>query len=369
MRKVRPPVVIAAIAALLVGTGLAAMPERLSAADAKPTESLARAVVVQAVHFAPRIEPRTLVGTIRPRTESDLGFRIPGKIVARLVQQGDRVVAGQPLARLDPTDVDLQLEQARAEWTAAQQALATSEAQDRRTIELRKNGWTTDAILDRQLAATAEARSRVERARRAVDLVENQVGYTTLIAEADGIITATPAEVGQVVAAGIPVVRMARAGEHEAVVAVPEVMMERARASLASVSLWSNPNVSYPATLREMAAAADPATRTFQARFALQKSDPAVGIGMTATVTLTAPDPAPVARLPVSALFAEGAGPAMFVINSAAGTAELRPVTLAGYDGRDVLVSTGLANGDLVVALGVHKLDPGQKVRIVETRR
>lgn len=361
---------LAALLALpLAAFGLAACTEGNARSQAERAEQQeARAVVVQTVAYQPRTRERSFVGTVRPRIESDLGFRVAGKIAERLIQQGDRVTRGQVLARLDAADLALQKQQAEAELAAAEVNLTASLAQDKRTQDLRAAGWATQATLDQQLARTADARGRLDRARRALDLANNQLAYASLTADTDGIVTATLAEPGQVVAAGTPVVRLARAGEREAVVAVPEALIERVRTGEARVSLWSNADRTYPAVLREFAASADPATRTFQARFTIQDADDGVVIGMTATVTVGEPASARVARLPISALYSEGRGPSVFVVDPATGKLTLRPVTVAGYDGRDVLISDGVADGDKVVALGVHKLDESQRVRVVDAR-
>ena len=355
------------VAVSLFALGLAACNDGNAQAE-KRNETPARAVVVETVKFVARTPERSFVGSVRPRIESDLGFRVAGTIAERLVQQGQAVTRGQALARLDPTDLALQKEQAEAELAAAQINLNTSEAQDKRSLDLRRAGWTTQAAVDQQLARTADARGRLDRAKRALELAVNQLTYATLIADVDGVVTATLAEPGQVVAAGTPVVRVARAGEREAVVAVPEALIERVRTGQASVSLWSNAGRRYEAKLREFAASADPATRTFQARFTIQNADDGVVIGMTATVTVGEPASARVARLPISALYSEGRGPSVFLVDQQSGALALRPVTVEGYEGRDVLVSGGVADGDKIVALGVHKLDASQKVRVVETR-
>jgi RND family efflux transporter MFP subunit len=353
----------------LIGLGLAACTDGNARSDAKAQEASApRAVMVETAAFQPRTRERSFVGSVRPRIESDLGFRVAGKMAERLVQQGDRVARGQVLARLDSADLTLQKEQAQAELAAAEVNLTTSQAQDKRTQDLRGAGWATQATLDQQLARTADARGRLDRAKRSLDLAVNQLAYATLLADTDGVVTATLAEPGQVVAAGTPVVRLARAGEREAVVAVPEALIERIRTGEARVSLWSNGDKRYPAVLRELAASADTATRTFQARFTIQDADDGVVIGMTATVTVGEPASARVARLPISALYSEGRGPSVFVVDAATGQLALKPVTIAGYDGREVLISDGIAEGDKVVSLGVHKLDASQRVRVVDNR-
>lgn len=355
-----------ALFSLLLPLALAACGD--GSARQKKAEAQPRAVVVDVVRFAPRAPERSFVGVIRPRVESDIGFRVSGKVAARLVQQGDRVKAGQSLFRLDPTDLHLQREQAAAELSAARTSLASSAAQDKRSQDLRHAGWVSQANLDQQLARTADTRGRLERAERAMALAENQAGYAQILADADGIVTATLAEPGQVVAAGTPVLRIARAGEVDAVVAIPEVLAERVRAGQAHVTLWSQPGKRYEAVLREFAASADAATRTFQARFAVTAPDTALAIGMTATVSVREPDGATIARLPVSALYADGRGPSLFVVDPADGSLTLRPVTIAGYEGGQVLVSGGIGDGARVVSFGVQKLDASQKVRIIETR-
>ncbi|QCI64202.1 efflux RND transporter periplasmic adaptor subunit [Phreatobacter stygius] len=360
--------VLPLLAVSLLGLGLAACNDGNARTEARAAEGDARAVVVETVRFRSRTSERSFVGSVRPRIESDLGFRVAGKIAERLVQQGERIARGQPLAKLDPTDLQLQKEQAEAELAAAQINLTAGEAQDKRSLDLRRAGWATQATVDQQLARTADARGRVDRAKRALDLAVNQLAYTTLISDVDGLVTATLAEPGQVVTAGTPVIRVARAGEREAVVAVPEALIERVRTGQATVSLWSNADKRYGAKLREFAASADTATRTFQARFTIQDADDGVVIGMTATVTVGEPASARVARLPISALYSEGRGPSVFVVDQATGGLTLKPVTVEGYDSRDVLISGGLADGDKVVALGVHKLDAGQRVRVVDTR-
>lgn len=351
--------------------GLASIPSIGGAAQApRPAPgALPRAVVAHVVSWAPRAPERGFVGTIRPRVESDLGFRVPGKLSERLVGQGERVARGQVLARLDPTDLALQVAQAEAEVAAARVALEASEAQDRRVQDLRRNGWATQAALDQQVARTADLVARLERGRRALDLARNQAAYAILTADTDGVVTATFGEPGQVLAAGQPIVRLARAGDREAVVSIPESLIERVRTGTAEVSLWSAPGRRRPATLREFAAAADTATRTFQARFALPDADDSVVIGMTATVHLTDADATRVARIPVSALFSDGRGPGVYVVEAGSGALSLVPVDVTGYDGRDALLSSGPEAGAQVVAFGVHALDPAARVRVVDIRR
>lgn len=326
-----------------------------------------RPVLVAPVKFEPGRGERTFVGIVRPRIETDVGFRVGGKVLRRLVQVGDVVRQGQPLAELDTADFIIQREQAEAEVRAAGSAAAQAAAEERRLADLRSRGWTPDASYDRQKAALDEAVGRRDRAARAQSLAENALSYATLRADADGVVTAALVEPGQVVAAGQPAIRLAHDGEREVLVAIPEAAVERVAEARARVVLWSDGNRSFDATLRELSPVADPATRTYAARFTLRGEGAAPRLGMTASVTLTEPGQGRVARLPLSALFNQGDGASLWVVDKASGAVARRPVTVAGHDGRDVLISSGVAEGDLVVALGVHKLDPAAPVRVVQT--
>jgi RND family efflux transporter MFP subunit len=284
------------------------------------------------------------------------------------VQVGDRVKAGQALATLDEADLRLQQEQADAEIRAAGAALAQAEAELKRIATLRSEGWSTASGHDRQKAAAEEARGRLIRGERALSLARNALSYATLVADADGVVTATQVEPGQVVTIGQAAVRLARTGEKDAVVAIPEILVGQVREGAVSVALWSDPDRRLPARLRELSPSADAATRTYLARYALTEAGDTAQLGMTATVTIDAPADARVARLPLSALYNDGAGPAVWRVASD-GQLVLSPVTVAAYEARDVLIASGVDEGAPVVSLGVQKLDPGQKVRVVEALR
>jgi RND family efflux transporter MFP subunit len=325
-----------------------------------------RPVLVASVHYQPRVADRSFVGTIRPRIESDLGFRVGGKVSRRLVEVGAVVEPGQVLATLDQVDLRLQAEQAEAELRAANGVLAQAAAAETRTRELRQKGWSTEAQLDQAKATADEARARLNRAERSVELTRNSLSYATLIADAHGVVTATLVEPGQVVAAGQTAIRVARLAEKEVVVAVPETLLERARSDNARVSIWSEPDKSYAVKLRELAPSADPATRTYLAKFALPAGVD-LQFGMTATVTLSDPASGRVARLPLSALFNQGDGPSLYVVDAKTGEITRKPVTVTAYESADVLIGGGVAEGAHVVAVGVQKIDPSQKVRVVSS--
>ena len=326
-----------------------------------------RPVLVATVHYQSQSPERSFVGTIRPRIETDMGFRVPGKVAKRLVEVGQIVDVGQPLATLDEVDLKLQAEQAEAEFRAATGVLAQASAAEGRARELRAKGWSTEAQLDQVKAAGDEARARLNRAERSVELTRNSLSYANLVADTRGVVTATLIEPGQVVASGQTAIRVARSAEKEAVVAVPETLVAFAKSGQASVALWSEPNKKYAAKLREIAPTADPATRTYLAKFSLPGADDAVSLGMTATLTLADPATERVARLPLSALFSQGNGPSLYVADARTGEVSLKPVAVKAYETKDVIITGGVEEGASVVVLGVQKLDPAQKVRVVSS--
>jgi RND family efflux transporter MFP subunit len=326
-----------------------------------------RPVLVTNAHYESQVSERSFVGTVRPRIESDLGFRVAGKVAKRLVEVGTLVEVGQPLALLDEADLTLQAEQAAAELSAANGVVAQATAAEARAKELRQKGWSTDAQLDQAKAAADEARARLNRAERSVELTKNSLSYARLVADAAGVVTATLIEPGQVVSAGQTAIRVARLAEKEVVVAIPETLLARAKSGDAQVAIWAEPGKTYVAKLRELAPSADAMTRTYLAKFSMPDAGDAVQLGMTATLTLSDPASEQVARLPLSALFNQGNGPSVFVVDGNTGAITLKPVSVKSYERNDVLISGGVDEGASVVALGVQKLDPAQKVKIVSS--
>jgi RND family efflux transporter MFP subunit len=336
-------------------------------AETAPAPSAARPVQVQRVTFQPENATREFVGVVRARYETDLGFRVAGKIVARVVNVGDRVQVGDVVARLDPQDLKLQVASAEAELAAATSSLSQAAADLERYTTLQARGYASVADFQRKKAANDEAEGRLERARRSLDLARNQLGYADLKADADGVITATLAEAGQVVAIGQAVARLAHRGEKEAMVALPETWLGEAQSSRAIVRLWSDRDRSFEARLRELSPQADPATRTYAARFTIAQADEAVALGMTATVALTPSADTQVARVPLSAILNRGTGPSVYAVDPS-GTLVPRPVTVASFNEDAALVTAGLHEGDRIVTLGVQKLEAGLRVRAIETR-
>jgi RND family efflux transporter MFP subunit len=333
-------------------------------AETAPVSGVGRPVQVQRVAFDAASTSRDFVGVVRARHETDLGFRVGGKIVARVVNVGDSVRIGDVIARLDPQDLQLQVESAEAELAAATSSRTQAAADLERYTTLKDRGYAAIAQFDLKKAANDEAEGRLARARRGLDLARNQLAYAELKADADGIITATLAEPGQVVAIGQPVARLAHRGEKEALVALPETWLGEARQAWARVTLWSDHDRTFVAQLRELSPQADPTTRTYAARFTILGADDSVAYGMTATVRLERVADGPVAKLPLSAVVNRGSGPSVYVVG-ASGTLELQPVTVAAFSTDSAIVTSGVENGDRVVTLGVQKLEAGQKVRPV----
>jgi RND family efflux transporter MFP subunit len=353
---------------LLTGAALAFAVVVLAGCNEKAAEAPApgRPVLVATVHYSAETPERSFVGTIRPRIETDMGFRVPGKVARRLVEVGQTVDVGQPLATLDEVDLKLQAEQAEAEFRAATGVLAQAGAAEQRAKDLRAKGWTTDAQMDQSRAAADEARARLNRAERQVELTKNSLSYATLLADSRGVVTATLIDPGQVVASGQTAIRVARFAEKEAVVAIPETLVGRAKSGTATVTLWSDAEKKYTAKLREIAPSADPATRTYLAKFSLPEADDKVSLGMTATLTLADSATERVAKLPLSALFNQGGNPSLYIVDET-GAVTLKPVVVKSYETNSVVISGGVNDGAKVVALGVQKIDPAQKVRVVSS--
>lgn len=319
-----------------------------------------RAMVVAAGTGKTIIE---LAGEIQPRYESQLGFRVGGKLIARKVEVGTLVKRGQVLMQLDPLDLQLAQSQAKAAVSATESTLALAKADLDRYRELRQKNFVSQALLDAKEAAYKSAIASHEQANAGLKVQANQSSYSTLYADADGVITAVQAEVGQVVAAGTPVVKLARTAEKEVRVSIPEDQIEVLRqVTDLAVKTWANSNVAISGRLRELSPIADPATRTYTAKISLPRAGPEIRLGMTATVQFAAPA-LPGIHLPMTALVNSKEGTAVWVVES--GVVKLVPVQVASATGTDVLIAQGLSAGQSVVTAGVNQLRPGQKVSLL----
>ncbi|WP_328804803.1 efflux RND transporter periplasmic adaptor subunit [Noviherbaspirillum galbum] len=305
-------------------------------------------------------------GEVRPRYESRLGFRVGGKIAARKVDVGTVVKRGQVLMQLDPQDLQLAQAQAAAGLRAAETNRDLAKAELKRYQDLRDKNFVSQAVLESKETAFKAAQASYEQALAASRNQTNQSGYATLVADVDGVVTGLDAEVGQVVAAGTPVVRVAQTKEKEIVIGIPEDRVDALRAvSDVRVRTWARPNDVIPGKLRELSPVADAATRTFTAKIAVPNAPEDLRLGMTAYVSFAAKASGQAIRLPLSALYKDKSGSAVWVVEKDA--VKLVPVQVAGSAGNDVLIAGGLAPGQTVVTAGVNLLKPGQKVKVLET--
>lgn len=302
---------------------------------------------------------------IRARTESALGFRVGGKLLQRPAQLGETVRAGQLLALLDGQDYQLGAQAASAQVAAAQTQRDQARADLKRSESLQAQGFVSGAEVEQRQNALRTAEAALNAARAQSSVQGNQAGYTRLLADADGVIVSVDAEPGQVVAAGQTVLRLAHAGARDAVLAVPEDQVGRVRPGQpAQVRLWGQGAArTLPGKVREVAASADPLARTYAVKVGIEgKAQPS--LGATANVRLgAAKASAPAAiRLPTTALWQQGQGSAVWVFDAASGKVRARTVQVAGADGNEVVIASGLQPGEEVVVAGIHVLSEGQSV-------
>jgi multidrug efflux system membrane fusion protein len=339
----------------------------LLAACAKPADPVAavRPVLVQKVVPGGAAPHDVYSGEIRARIEADLAFRVGGKMVARTVDAGARVKKGQVLARLDPEDARLSLEGARANLSAAESDAALARDELARYADLLAKKFISQSAYDQRKNQSNAANAKLEQARAQAGVAGNQASYTTLTADADGVVTEIKTEPGQVVAAGQPVMRLAHDGEREVVINVPEGDVARYKVGQAAVvSRWADPSKLLPGSIREIAGAADPATRTYTVRISVPNAPPDVQLGMTANVGFHGSDNGSVVLLPLTSITKdrEKGEPAVWVVDPATSTVKLRAVKIGQYREDGVSILAGLAPGDIVVTAGVHKLLPDQLV-------
>lgn len=302
-------------------------------------------------------------GEVRPRYESRLGFRVGGKILRRSVDVGAQVSKGQLLAQLDPQDLKLAETAARSNVAAAVSQYELAKAELARYRDLRAKSFISQAELERRQSAHDSALAQLNAARAQSNIQDNQADYTALRANASGVITAVEAEAGQVVSAGQTVFRLAQTADKEIAIGVPEDKVEAVRAAPnVEISLWASPGRAAAGRIREIAPAADPATRTYAVRVAVAEPPREMRWGMTASVRFAARTAAPLIRVPLSALLKQGERTAVWVLDPQSSTVKTVPVTIAGPNGNDALLSGGLMPGQVVVTAGAHLLQPGQKV-------
>ncbi|MEM5277613.1 efflux RND transporter periplasmic adaptor subunit [Cupriavidus taiwanensis] len=328
--------------------------------DPRSKAPLVRAALVQPVASA----SRSFTGIVGARVQSDLGFRVSGKVLERLVDAGQTVRRGQPLMRIDPVDLKLAA-QAQQEAVSAARARAQQTAEDEaRYRDLRGTGAISASAYDQARAAADAARAQLSAAQAQADVARNASRYAELVADGDGVVMETLAEPGQVVNAGQAVVRLAHAGRREAVVQLPETLRP-ALGSAAQATLFGNESAVVPAKLRQLSDAADRLTRTFEARYVLEGELANAPLGATVTIEIadrlaTAPE----LQVPLGAVFDAGKGPGVWIIHGDPARVSWRSVTIVRVGDEAARVAGQLRQGDRIVALGAQLLREGQAVRV-----
>lgn len=310
---------------------------------------------------------RGFTGIIGARVQSNLGFRVPGKIVERLVNVGQQVRSGQPLMRIDEADLRLALTAKRNAVAAARASVVQTEADERRYANLVNNGWSSRQRYEQAKAAHDTATAQLAAADAEARVAENEATYSVLLADADGTVVETLGEPGQVVSAGQPVVRLAQAGPVEAVVALPETTRP-AVGSSAEARLYGSDERSFAAHLRQLSDSADPLTRTYEARYVLGGEAAAAPLGATVTVRLASQSNQAAVQVPLGAVLDDGRRTGVWVFDSATSTVRFQPVGLVRVTSETAVVS-GLTSGKPVVSLGAHLLQDGARVRAASQSR
>ena len=339
-----------------------------------PPEEPIRAVKVMTVGINTFSSGYEFAGEVKAQVESRLSFRVGGKIIKRQAELGQRVTVGQVLAQLDPQDYKLAADAARAQLQVAATNRDLAAADYKRYAALKEQNFISGAELERRESMLKAAQAQVDQAQSQLAVQGNQAGYAVLKADVAGVVTAVEAEPGQVVSAGTPVVRIAADGPRDVVFSVPEDKVANIKPGMAvKVRGWAQDAQAAMllAKVREVAASADPVTRTYQVKLALNGTATPPPLGATVYVLpegLGGVQGMPVIKLPTSALRQEGQASAVWVMDKASMTVKSQTVQIATADGNDAVIAAGLQPGMLVVSSGVHVLSPGQKVTIYQEK-
>lgn len=356
MLRIKP--VTLAVCLLLLA--LVACGDNSGTDDPRTQPPLVRAVNVAGADDA----YRSFTGVVVARTQSDLGFRVQGKILERLVDTGQKVRRGQPLMRLDPADLSLQVQAQQQAVTAARARARQASQDEARYRGLVSAGAVSASVYDQIKAAADTAKADLSAAQAQADVAQNAKSYAVLLADADGVVMDALAEPGQVVSAGQPVIRLARAGQREAIVQLPETLRP-APESRAKATLYGDKNQPVSARLRVLSDAADPLTRTFEARYVLEGSLANAPLGATVTLHIAEEKVSrKVMQVPIAALFDPGKGPGVWVITGQPARVSWRAVQVEGLSDDMAKVTGGISAGEEVVALGAHLLHDGETIRV-----
>lgn len=348
--------------ACLLPLALTACGDSSSATDPRTQAPLVRSSVVKVSAEG----SRSFTGVVAARVQGDLGFRVAGKVLERLVDTGQAVKRGQPLMRLDPIDLGLQA-RAQQESVIAARARAKQTADDEaRYRELVGAGAISASAYDQIKAAADTAKAQLNAAEAQADVARNASGYALLVADADGVVVETLAEPGQVVSPGQPVVRLARAGQREAIVHLPETLRP-ATGSTAQASLYGVNSAAVTAKLRLLSDSADRTTRTFEARYVLDGPLANAPIGATVTLKIAeGSSQVQALQVPIAAIYDPGKGPGVWVIAGTPATVRWRAVEVLGLSDDSARIAGDLNAGEQVVALGAHLLRAGEEVRLAQ---
>lgn len=357
----------AALAATIVALAASSGCERVNGQQTAKQEPV-RLVRVTKVGVSAPMQQLSFAGEVRARYETPLSFRVGGKLVERSVEIGSLVQPGQPLARLDPNDLRLGVRTQQAELSAAQSELRLAQADYTRFKELREKNFISQAEFDRRETTLQSARQRVAAAAAQANQARNQAGYAALVAEHAGVVTAISVEIGQVVAAGQPVVHVARLEEKDIVISVPENQVALVKsAGTASVALSAQPGKTYSGVVREFSPSSDPATRTFTAKIAVRDADEALRLGMTSQVVFEQRSAQQVVMLPLSALYTKSDKPSVWIVDPKTSKVVSVAVETTGLNENQVMIKSGLKPGDVVVTAGANLLIAGQQVKFIES--
>ena len=359
--KKRPVIVLGAVLIAVAGVAafvaLSIRTPASAVSDPRQEPPIVRLVTATGVTGS----ERGFTGIIAARVQSNLGFRVAGKIVERLVNAGQQVKAGQPLMRIDETDLRLAVTAKRNAVAVVRASVVQTEADEQRYAKLVSNGWASQQRYEQAKAALDTAQAQLATAEADARVSENEATYSVMVADADGTVVETLGEPGQVVSAGQTVVRIAKAGAREAVVTLPETIRP-AIGSVAEASVYGADGRRYTAQLRQLSDAADAQTRTYEARYVLDGEAATAPLGATVTIRLASQTSQPEVQVPLGAVLDDGRNTGVWVLDSATSTVRFRPVKLVRLSGESAVIS-GLSSGDPIVSLGAHLLQEGARVR------
>lgn len=347
--------VLAAVSAVLAACDEAA-------SDPRSAEPLVRVVSVMPASTAERV----FTGTIAARVQSDLGFRVAGKVIERLVDTGQTVRAGTPLMRIDPTDYEHAITAQAGNVAAAKARLIQAVADEKRYRRLLPSGAVSASEYDAAKAAADAAKAILDAAQAQLKVAQDENQYSTLLADADGTVVETLAEPGQVVTAGQIVVRVAHAGPREAAISLPETIRPEL-GSAAQASLYGS-EARWTARLRQLSDSAEPSTRTYEARYVLDGDAGNAPLGATVTVALPTGGGSVATTVPLGALRDDGKGPGVWILDSKSSTVVFRHVEIRELGAESAILSRGVSVGERIVSLGAHLLHEGERVRTAETQ-